>query len=192
MPEEKEIIEEPTEEIDVERVLENWRNRCGAKSLYQPWMCEEAIRQGIKGKFVSHIAATLGVCTKTLYNWQDQYPEFKEAMDWAKSYSLAYHEEALIKGIKGGKGYNFAPNAFILSNKWKAEYSKSNDEGKTDITINNLNLSSDEIKEKIAQISEKLQARGQLPISFNQGHLVQLSRKEKEEKDYDDTIISEQ
>lgn len=184
--------DEQQEEINVDLVINNWRKRHD-NDLYKPEYCETIIKLGAQGAFQSHMAATLGICEKTLYNWQDRIPEFKEALDWARTLSKAYHEWKLIKGEKGDKNYNFAANAFILSNQWKAEYARNMKEGETvnNLTVNNLNLSSDEVKERIAEITAKLAAKGQMPsISFPfkepKKLVIKQEQKENDESNYTD------
>jgi hypothetical protein len=36
---------------------------------------------------VTGFAQSIGVSVRTVYNWADQYPEFKEALEWANSIS---------------------------------------------------------------------------------------------------------
>ena len=36
---------------------------------------------------VTGFATSIGVSVRTIYNWSEQYPEFKEALEWANSIS---------------------------------------------------------------------------------------------------------
>ena len=64
----------------------------GRPSKYDPSYCQIAIEQGRLGKSIESIGCTLGVGTKTLYNWRDQYPEFLHALELAQQYELEWWE----------------------------------------------------------------------------------------------------
>jgi transposase len=65
----------------------------GRPSLYDPKYCEEVIALGKLGKSSEAIGAILGVGTKTLYNWRDQFPEFLHALELAKEFELHWWED---------------------------------------------------------------------------------------------------
>ena len=58
----------------------------GRPSMYEPAYCEQVIELGKIGKSTEAIGAILGVGTKTLYNWRDQFPEFLHALELAKEF----------------------------------------------------------------------------------------------------------
>ena len=60
----------------------------GRPSLYDPAFCDQVIELGKLGKSTEAIGAILGVGTKTLYNWREQYPEFLQALELAKEFEL--------------------------------------------------------------------------------------------------------
>jgi len=65
----------------------------GRPSLYDPAYIDQVIELGKIGKSTEAIAATLGVGTKTLYNWRDEHPEFLHALELAKEYELQWWED---------------------------------------------------------------------------------------------------
>jgi transposase len=65
----------------------------GRPSLYDPKYCEEVVALGKLGKSSEAIGAILGVGTKTLYNWRDQFPEFLHALELAKEFELHWWED---------------------------------------------------------------------------------------------------
>ena len=54
--------------------------------------CERVIELGKIGKSVEQIAANIGVGTKTLYNWREEFPEFLHALELAKELELDWWE----------------------------------------------------------------------------------------------------
>ena len=60
----------------------------GRPSQYDPVYCERVIELGKIGKSVEQIAANIGVGTKTLYNWREEFPEFLQALELAKELEL--------------------------------------------------------------------------------------------------------
>lgn len=65
----------------------------GRPSMYEPAYCEQVIELGKIGKSTEAIGAILGVGTKTLYNWRDQFPEFLHALELAKEFELQWWED---------------------------------------------------------------------------------------------------
>jgi transposase len=65
----------------------------GRPSMYDPAYCEQVIELGKIGKSTEAIGAILGVGTKTLYNWRDQFPEFLHALELAKEFELQWWED---------------------------------------------------------------------------------------------------
>ena len=65
----------------------------GRPSMYEPAYCEQVIELGKIGKSTEAIGAILGVGTKTLSNWRDQFPEFLHALELAKEFELQWWED---------------------------------------------------------------------------------------------------
>jgi regulator of sigma D len=109
-------------------------------TLYQPTFCQELINMMSRGLSIYEVAKNLGVGTRTLSNWSEQFPEFKAAMEDGKDYRRAwldrgfrdYMEEKFdIRGytvaLTADYGYNDkAPQInFDLRNKEEDEAMKT-------------------------------------------------------------------
>lgn len=71
----------------------------GAPSKYRPEYCERVIEWGKAGKSRAWIAAELGVCKRTLVNWEREQPEFLSAMARAKTLEQQWWEDAGQSGM---------------------------------------------------------------------------------------------
>jgi len=106
----------------------------GRPSQYDPVYCERVIELGKLGKSVEQIAAQIGVGTKTMYNWRDEFPEFLHALDIAKELELDWWENIaqnmMIESKEGDK-----LNSSIWSRSMAARFPKKYREStKTEIT----------------------------------------------------------
>ena len=68
-------------------------NKVGRPTDYRPEFCEQVIELGRQGKSHAQIAATLGCARKTLYEWQSLYPEFSNAIMYARDLAQAWFED---------------------------------------------------------------------------------------------------
>lgn len=106
----------------------------GRPSTYDPAYCEQVIELGKLGKSVEQIAAYLGVGTKTLYNWRNEYPEFLHALDISKDFEQAWWEDqahAYMLETKDGPKLN----ASLWSRSMAARFPKKyREQTKTEIT----------------------------------------------------------
>jgi transposase len=106
----------------------------GRPSLYDPVYCERVIELGKLGKSVEQIAANIGVGTKTMYNWRDEFPEFLRAMDLAKELELDWWETIAQAMMVENKDSDKL-NASIWSRSMAARFPKKYREStKTEIT----------------------------------------------------------
>ena len=133
----------------------------GAPTKYKPEMCDIVQAVAHDGGFHAAMMVACGITNDTFYAWKRDIPEFKEAVEKADLISLALQEAALMDGMMGKiKNYNFSANAMILNNKYKALYTRGEGSGNTEVTINTINLTPDQIDTKIAQKLEKLRSMG--------------------------------
>lgn len=133
------------------------------RSKYTPDMCQTITEIASNGGHVSEMMIALGISSKeTFYRWQQEYPEFKEAYNLSKLVSQAYYERLGLKGALGEiPNFNASTYALIMNNKFSDEYKRSGSGGShTEITVNTLNLSPEQIESKIAQKIEKLKSLG--------------------------------
>ena len=73
-------------------MTEEVKRPVGRPSLYDPALCDQVIELGSQGKSIEQIAAQIGVGTKTMYNWRDEFPEFLRALEMAKELELDWWE----------------------------------------------------------------------------------------------------
>ena len=135
----------------------------GPKCKYSPSMCDKVIEKASQGGHIPAMMMSIGVRSKdTWYRWQRDYPEFKEAVEFAKIVNQAYMEEIGMMAILGNiKDFNSSTYALVMNNKFGDEYKRgASGAGPTEITFNTVNLTSSEISQKIAQKLEKLKGLG--------------------------------
>jgi len=157
--------------------------RRGAPCKYETWMCDTVIDIAQSGGFHAAMMVACGIDNDTFYRYKREIPEFKEAVECADLISLAIQEATLVAGARGEiKNYNFASNAMILSNKYRALYKGTEGGNNTEININNntINLSPKERDDKIAQIMQKLKATGSLPPSLD-SNIIDITPDEVDE-----------
>lgn len=78
---------------------------------YDHKFCEMLIEHQKSGLTFASFAPVAGVTKKTLYNWVDEYPEFKEAKEIASSHALLAMEKIGL-GLATGK-LKGAPAVYI-------------------------------------------------------------------------------
>lgn len=88
---------------------------------YEPRLCNVVINQGRRGKSRAQIAMYLGVSRRKLSTWEAAHADFREAMEIALDYSLAYWE---TKGEKHLTSKHFQANVLnkIMSSRYPKEY----------------------------------------------------------------------
>ena len=74
--------------------MEEGRNRGpgGRPTNYRPEYCERVIEMGREGFSVAQMASRLDTSKQTLLRWVDANPEFRDAMEIARSHSQAWWE----------------------------------------------------------------------------------------------------
>lgn len=128
---------------------------------YRPWMCDAVIEVAEKGGFHAAMMLRLGISRGTFYSYIREYPEFARAVEQADLITQSDNENTLSAIAKNKKAGDFKAVSYILQTKFAKDYPKDViDSSSTNITINNLNLTSEERDHKIAQLAEKLRAAG--------------------------------
>lgn len=132
----------------------------GAPTKYTPDMCDKIIEVAAQGGHITEMRLAIGAYSKeTWYRWKEEHPEFAEATELAELISLVWWERRGREGISE-KNFNATVYAMIMNNKHKNEYSRNTGSNNTEITINTVNLSPEQIEQKIAQKLEKLRTLG--------------------------------
>ena len=109
----------------------------GRPSQYDPAYCERIIELGRLGKSIEQIASQIGVGTKTMYNWRDEFPEFLRALEMAKELELDWWEniaQNMMVENKDGSKLNSAIWSRSMAARFPKKYREST---KTEITGEN-------------------------------------------------------
>lgn len=132
------------------------RPKLGRPSKYEPWMCESVITAGQEGGHIYDMCKAIGVASfTTFYKWQDEYPEFKEAVAIAKQESICWWLQ-VNKGIALGEinGKHQAVMA-ILKNK-DVEHFNAEQHTTKNININHNNVISEDQYKKLLEEAKNL------------------------------------
>lgn len=81
---------------------------------------------GKNGKSIVQIAAALGFSRRAIYDWTERYPEFKEAMDWARQLAQAWWEDQGQTGI-WSKEFNANAYSLQIRNRFPDEWRDKQD-----------------------------------------------------------------
>jgi transposase-like protein len=118
-------------------MTEEVKRPVGRPSQYDPSLCDKVIELGRLGKSVEQIAAQIGVGTKTMYNWRDEFPEFLHALDIAKELELDWWE-SIAQNMMVEEKDAAKLNSSIWSRSMAARFPKKYREStKTEITGEN-------------------------------------------------------
>jgi hypothetical protein len=71
--------------------------------IYDPSICEHVPGLYEGGKSDAEVAVAIGVAKQTLYRWMNEYPEFKEAVQYGRNIAETVFQEA---GRKAALGHN--------------------------------------------------------------------------------------
>jgi len=118
-------------------MTEEVKRPVGRPSLYDPAYCERIIELGRLGKSIEQIASQIGVGTKTMYNWRDEFPEFLRALEMAKELELDWWEniaQNMMVENKDGSKLNSAIWSRSMAARFPKKYREST---KTEITGEN-------------------------------------------------------
>jgi hypothetical protein len=98
--------------------------KIGSPTKYDPeTMLAKVVELGRFGKSKAQIARQLGVCDKTLAAWVERHPEFAEAMQTARTLSLAWWDDQGQIGVfLGSKEFNTAAWHTQVKARFPAEY----------------------------------------------------------------------
>lgn len=150
----------------------------GPKYKYANWMCDCVLEvASVQGQYQSAMLLEIGkrlygkvkpISPDTFARWRKENPEFETAWQESQIISQALDEKAVMDFATGKTKGNATAFALVFNAKYKNEY-KPAAEGTGNMTINNNltieNLSSDELKYKIARAQEVLQKCGALSLT---------------------------
>lgn len=114
-------------------------------SEYQPEYCAKAEEYIGQGHSMESFAHTVGVVRATIYNWRDEFPEFKEALDRGFSKRQERTEKLLLDCAESNVGN--ASVLIFLGKNWAG----LRDKFEQDITTNgkDINRLPSEVQERI-------------------------------------------
>lgn len=117
--------------------------------------CKEVVELGKQGKTVSQMAAHIGVSRQTLYNWCKESEPFAAALDLAKTYTLAHHEQTIIDLAKGVKKGNIVGSIVLVKALAPEIY---NDKHISEITVKSdvEQMSNDELNKKLLEEAKNI------------------------------------
>ena len=90
--------------------------KTGRPSLYQDAYCDKVIELAKQGQFIYQIAHSLGVTTKTLYNWERDHEVFLHALTRAREIALAYWETFALSRLES-RDFQAKLYEFIIRSK---------------------------------------------------------------------------
>lgn len=93
----------------------------GRPTDYRPEYCSEVVGWGKRGKSITWMAAELGVCKDTVYEWIKVHPAFSDAIKRAKVYCQRWWEDAGQVGMTSDK-FNSAVWAKNMAARFRDEW----------------------------------------------------------------------
>lgn len=100
--------------------MENEKRPIGRPSAYKPEYCDMLINHMAEGRSIESFAGVVGVCFKTVYNWQKEYPDFLQAFKTGNAKRFDYFEKVGLEGLHTiretdgeGGSYSKAINAAV-------------------------------------------------------------------------------
>lgn len=131
-------------------------NRTNHPTKYKPEFCKMLIEHMKQGFSFGSFAKIAGVKRLALYCWEEKYPEFKEAREYAEAENLFFWEDLGIKGVSG-KVRNFNTTAWIFNMKnrhgWRDKQKDENDV----VVNNNTTTTINEVPEKIEDVERRIE-----------------------------------
>ncbi len=133
----------------------------GAPRKYNPSIADRFLQYRTEGKTQAQAMKLCDIRSwETLRRWQNDYPEFKEAVQFGEIVSQARWEEIGEMGILGQiEKFSASTYIFKMCNQFKDQYKQQNNG--SSIQINNnvggtSTLSTDDLEKKALELSRKL------------------------------------
>lgn len=95
----------------------------GRPSDYRPEHCQQVIELGKQGKSVTQMACALDVAKSTLYLWEQNIPEFSDALTRARQWSQDWWENKGQGGLDSG-GFNASLWSRSMAARFPEDYTE--------------------------------------------------------------------
>ena len=105
----------------------------GRPTAYRPEMCQQLIEAMAGGHSAEAGAAKIGISARSLYEWQQQHPEFQQAIQEGRHQALLFWEQRAI-AVAHGKPGNAQLITLALKNRSRAASGWHHDIQKTELT----------------------------------------------------------
>jgi len=105
----------------------------GRPSTYRPELGQELIEAMAGGLSAEAAAAKVGIGARTVFKWQQQHPEFMQAVQEGRHQALLYWEQRAI-AVAHGKPGNAQLITLALKNRSRAASGWHHDIQKTELT----------------------------------------------------------
>ena len=106
--------------LQVNLLKNGHKKKNGRRPLYTHWLTEEGLEQvkkwAEKGLFNKQIAYNMGINNATLYEWQNRFPEFADAIKKGKKVIDEQVENSLLKRAMG---YQYEEDTFGMNHEGK-------------------------------------------------------------------------
>ena len=101
----------------------------GAPTKFKNEYCKKAEEILASGRSLAAVCAKLSIARSTLYEWRDNNPEFKQAIEKGLQKCQAYWEELGIDGVVGNyEKFSAAPWIFTMKNRFRDDYTEDKDD----------------------------------------------------------------
>lgn len=139
------------------------KGKAGAPRKYTSEIPEKFLRLRFEGKTEAQAMLLCDIRSwETLKRWQNDYPDFKEAVEFGKIAAQAYWEGIGDDGIVGNLP-KFSHTAYIfkMCNMFKEQYRQANNGSQVNVQVNNTtsqlsDLSTEELNQRALELSKKL------------------------------------
>ncbi len=125
-------------------------------SKYDTEFCKIMIKLAAEGRTPAQIAQAIGITKPTLLEWANEktskHPDFVDAYKRARTAFQSYHEDLMVKGLKGVlPKYSSATHMFFMKNNFKDDYSETTTQ-KIELKNDLKGLSNQEIDDAIRSL----------------------------------------
>lgn len=99
------------------------KNPEGRPSKYQPSFCDVVIQLGKEGASKVEMACALDICKATFYNYEQEYPEFLDAVKKAVMFSQCFWEkQGRIATFGATPNFNATTWIFNMKNRFSEDW----------------------------------------------------------------------